>query len=210
MAKKPAAEVEPIRTLDELAKIVGRNKGTVSRWLKRTDWTFGRWPWPRRLVPDILRWAAAHLRDRSDVAPAGEAAAEEGGGQAGGDGGDGSPAGARPAAGTIYELKQRKLAAEVRKLEAQADQAQTSMAKERGDLLDADDVEMRWARVGATIRSGFENLASEVVGHALTRGMPQASAVAFHRQVDAAVDRVLQKLSEDDDGDAEDDEDGEA
>jgi hypothetical protein len=108
----------------------------------------------------------------------------------------------------LYSLKGQKLAAEVRKLVAQANHAETALAKERGRLLDADDVEVKWARVGAAIRNGFENLASELVGYALTHGMPQTSAPAFHQQIDAAVDRVLRKLSEGDDGEAEDDEGG--
>jgi predicted DNA-binding transcriptional regulator AlpA len=56
-----------IRTVRDLAELVGTSKSTVDRWMKRGDWPFGKFPLSRQKVPDVLRWAIGAIRDRSDV-----------------------------------------------------------------------------------------------------------------------------------------------
>ena len=189
------AKVEPIRTAAELANLVGRNRAQVGRWVARPDWTFGKAPWSRAKVPEILRWAAGHLRDRSDVKPVGAAP-------------DAKAAKPKPSGGggsDLVSLKEKKLAAEVRKLEAQAGTAETVLARERGRLMDAADVESRWVRLTTAVRNGFAAVPAELVDMAITAGLPRGGAQALTRQFDLAVGRVLSKLSGENDGDAGDD-----
>jgi hypothetical protein len=156
--------------------------GTVSRWAKRPDWPFAkRGPWPRRDVPSMLRWAADTLE--RDAGPA--------------------DAGAEGGADNTAALRKQKLQQEIRKLRANADQAETALAKERGQLLDAGEVERAWANIAVVVRNGAQNLASQVVPLALSHGMPHEAAGAFQEQVEQAVAGVLRHLSRD--GSASDD-----
>jgi phage terminase Nu1 subunit (DNA packaging protein) len=162
---------------------VDRDKSNVSRWLKRPDWPFSRTgPWQRSEVPEILRWIADSLISRESV-----------------DDEDGDD--------DYTELKKEKLRKEIRKLHAQADAAETALAKERGKLLDAADVERKWASIGAVVRNAFQNLSSQLVPLALGHGMPNEAAPQFQEQVDAAVGSILRHLS-DDDGESENTEGG--
>lgn len=108
----------------------------------------------------------------------------------------------KPAADTassdLPELKKEKLRKEIRKLHAQADAAETALAKELGKLLDAEIVERRWASIGAVVRNGFQNLSSQLVPLALSHGMPNQAAPQFQEQVDAAVAAILRRLSSND------------
>lgn len=165
--------VQPISTLRELAGFVDRDVSTVSRWTKHEAWAFGKPPWRPAQVPQILRWCAEHLR---------QAEAEQIGPVRPGD--------------VRAELKLRKLRGEVRKIEAQADTAETGLAKERGRLLAATEVEQTWSEIGATVRSGFESLASEIIPLALNAGLPHAAAPELQAGIEQAVNRILQTLSE--------------
>ena len=178
---KPATKklAKPISSLAELGKLVGRDAGTMTRWLKRDDWRFGRPPFKRSDVPKILQWAASHLRDRADVSPAGVGIKK------------------KINNGLIAELREQKLRAEVRKIEVGVQQAETLLMKEAGQLIEAASVEDAWAEVGVQIRSGFENLGAQLVGLAMTHGMPRDAASAFKMQIDAAIAGVLRKLSGD-------------
>lgn len=162
---------KPIRTLAELAELVQRDPGTVSRWAKRADWPFAKKsPWSRSDVPKILRWVADTLE--RDTRPAGDEAADE-----------------------TKTLRKQKLREEVRKLRANADQAETALAKERGKLLDADEVEAEFAAISVAIRNGFTNLSSQLVPLAMGHGMPNEAAAEFGRQTEAAINGVLRHLS---------------
>jgi phage terminase Nu1 subunit (DNA packaging protein) len=184
--KKPSAKranagkaVQPVRTLVELSELVERDAGTVSRWTKRDDWPFAkRAPWPRRDVPKILAWVADTLERDAKAEPGGD---------------------------ETKELRKQKLREEIRKLRANAEQAETALARERGDLLDAAAVAQEWGRTGALVRNGFGNLPSQILPLALGHGMPQEAAAEFTRQVEEAVNGVLRHLSrngQDDDGEA--------
>jgi hypothetical protein len=53
--------------VSELARRVGRNKSTVSRWLRRDDWPWQRrGPWPAWLADKAKAWAAALQEDRAE------------------------------------------------------------------------------------------------------------------------------------------------
>lgn len=184
--------VHPIKSLTELAELVGRNKSQITRWVRRDDWPFGSAPWPRRKVPEILNWVATNIRDRSDVksitpteaaAPAAEAVKQ-----------GRKPS---PVSDTISELKTGKLSQEVRKLRAQADTAETALAKERGALLDASKVEDEWAAVGVAIRNGFQSLGAQLTNVALSQGMPSENAPEFQTQAEASITGILRHLSRD-------------
>lgn len=183
MAKGSAnpASPQPIRTLKELAALTDRDLSTVSRWPKRDDWPFGPLPLKRSLVPKVLTYAA-DLREKQGNAKPGSGDEE------------------------TKALRKEKLREEVRKLRANADQAETALARERGVLVEAAAVESEWAGVGVVVRNGFQNLASQLVPLALTHGMPQEAAATFQQQIEEAVAGVLRHLSRD--GKTDDDDDG--
>jgi hypothetical protein len=173
---KPSSKVGNIPTLEALAALVERDISTVSRWTKRPDWTFPRKaPWSPVMVPQILRWVADVL-----LPPTIEHGKPSDGGGAGDE---------------MKELRKKKLREETRKLHAQADQAETQLARERGKLLDADSVEQEWASIGSVVRNDFQNLSSQIVPLALNHGMPNESAATFGQEVEAAVGGILKRLS---------------
>jgi hypothetical protein len=178
MGAKGNSSPKPIRTLGELSGLVERDPGTVSRWTKRDDWPFAKKaPWSRGDVPKILRWVADTLE--RDTRP---------------DRGEGDD----ESADDTKALRKQKLREEVRKLRANADQAETALAKERGSLIDAGEVEQKWAATAVVVRNGFTNLASQLVPLALGHGMPAEAAAAFGQQVNEAVNGVLRHLSKGD------------
>jgi hypothetical protein len=159
-----------IESTFDLARLVGRERSTVTRWLQRDDWPFPkRPPWQRSLVPKIMRWIADTLIVRESSGVQGN---EE-----------------------LTALKKQKLEEEIRKLSTQADASEAALARERGTLMDADDVEAEWANVCAMIRRGFQNLASQLVPLALTHGMPHEAAPEFQQQAEAIVAAILQVMS---------------
>jgi hypothetical protein len=168
------------RSVRDLAKAVEKSHTAVGKWVKRADWPFSRKPpWKRDQLPAIMRWAADTLAPNTHADPADDQA-------------DNTAA-----------LRRQKLQQEIRKLRANADQAETALAKERGQLLDAGEVERAWANIAVVVRNGAQNLASQVVPLALSHGMPHEAAGAFQEQVEQAVAGVLRHLSRD--GSASDD-----
>lgn len=159
--------------MKELAALVEKDNGTVSRWLRRPDWPFPRKaPWKPAVVPEILRWVADNLRPPTiDIEPG------------------------KPKGGRLTELREEKLTEEIRKLRAQANTFETAYARECGKLLDAPVVEQEWAGIGAVVRSGFQNLSSQLVPLALSHGMPNEAAPTFAQQVEEIVGGVLKRLS---------------
>jgi hypothetical protein len=200
-AKPKTAGPNAIGSLAELAALVERDKGTVSRWLQRPDWPFAkRPPFERTLVPKILRWVAEFLapaRDPDLPAKPGQQPA----------------AGGRDAARARHlQLREQKLQEEVRRVTAQAATLETALARERGELVEAAEVEREWAGIGATVRNAFQALPSQLVPLALAHGMPHAAAPLFQEQAAAAIAAILRRLSTDeaegrgaDDDDAGDD-----
>lgn len=174
MSRKSAtggSSVQPFRSLEELAAAVSRNKGTVSRWTKRADWPVSRTaPWSRQDVPKILEWVEGALAHEST------------GGQ-------------RLKDADLKALKLEKLREEIAKIRAQRMQAETTLARERGELMAARDVEAEWVSITAAISNGFANLPSQVVPLALSAGMPHQASAQFQEQVRAQVDAILRKLS---------------
>jgi hypothetical protein len=174
LRRKPASKVKSIASLEALAVLVERDISTVSRWTKRPDWTFPRKaPWTPVMVPQILRWVADVLLPPTV------------------DHGDGKGV----AGDELKELRKEKLRKEIRKLHAQADQAETQLARERGKLLDAASVEQEWASIGSVVRNDFQNLSSQLVPLALNHGMPNEAAAVFGQEVEAAVGGILKRLS---------------
>lgn len=160
--------------MSELADLVGRDVSQISRWLRRDDWPFGGPPWNRGTVPKVLRWVADVLERQ---APAGDSD---------GDGADDTTA-----------LRKDKLRQEIRKLRANADQAETALARERGKLMDAGAVEGEWTSIGVVVRNAFQNLGSQLVPLALSHGMPNEAAAVYGQQVDETVGGILRHLSRD-------------
>lgn len=162
-----------IPTIRELAKLVEKDTGTVSRWLKRPDWTFDRkGPWKPEIVPEILRWVANNLRAPTI---------------------DHDPG--KPKGGRLTELREEKLTEEIRKLRAQANTFEAAYARECGKLLDAPAVEQEWASIGSVVRNDFQNLSSQLVPLALNHGMPNEAAATFGQQVEEVVLGILKRLS---------------
>lgn len=185
--KSASAKEFPIRTAEELSLLVGRSKPTLSRWMRRAEWNFGKPPWERNLLPRMMRWIADHIG----------ASAEKitGTGMSG-----------RPVDVEGRDLRLSKARQEIRKLSAAADDAETTRARNRGELLKAADVESEWASVGAKVRNAFQNLGSQLVPLALAHGMPHQHAAEFQNQIEQSVSGILRILSSD--GRIQDNEDG--
>ncbi len=109
----------------------------------------------------------------------------------------------------LSALRIEKLQEEIGKIRANRRQAETALARERGSLVDAANVETDWAGVGAWINNAFANLPSQLVPLALNHGMPHQAAAMFQEQMAAAVTAILRKLSIGSPA-TEDDEDGPA
>lgn len=159
-------------TKAELAVAVGVHPMQITRWARRADWNFPRNPpWPATIVGKIQRWAADTLEKKGPMS------------------------GARDESPETKALRGDKLAAEVRKLRAQADQSEDERDKHRGRLMLADEVEAEWTKAGNVVRNGFANLSSQLVPLALSHGMPQEAAGEFGRQIDESVNGILRILS---------------
>jgi phage terminase Nu1 subunit (DNA packaging protein) len=181
--KNGARKTRNHATLREFAEALGVPLTTLSGWTKHPLWKWDRKaPWPAAAVPDVLRWAADTLEK-------------------------GRPARDPDKITKTQELRDEKLRQEIRKLRANAEQAETALARERGALLDAADVEREWASIGVVVRNAIENLPSQVLPLALTHGMPQEASGRFQAQVEELVSGVLRHLSGD--PGSEDDEAGE-
>jgi phage terminase Nu1 subunit (DNA packaging protein) len=133
---------EKIESLRQLAKLVNRSAGQVSRWMKDERWPFAKKsPWYPDQVPKILRWVAEHLRETT-------------GGQVG-------EAAVIPRS-RLTELKEKKLEAEIRKLEAQADAAEVDLDRAAGDLLPANDVRLAMSGFALTVKNGLSSLPTQL------------------------------------------------
>lgn len=66
--------MKQITTITELAKRVGRNKSSVSRWIGRDDWPFGRGPWKPAAVAKVKAWMTDCLQERFGADPEADAA----------------------------------------------------------------------------------------------------------------------------------------
>jgi hypothetical protein len=144
--------------------------------MRRNDWTFGRPPWPPETVALILQWVALVLAPEDVAQPDDEG----------------------PSLRSVSELsalKEEKLRREIRKITAAAELLITQLARERGKLLDAAEVEREWTLVGIRIRNAFANLPSQLLPLALTHGMPHEAAAAFEQQTTEIVRGILRVLS---------------
>jgi hypothetical protein len=168
---------DEVKSAKELAELAGRSAQTGINWINRSDWPFGKPPWPRTKTPEMLRWVAEHLRPPR---PAGMSVEE--------------PADDSVNPSNVLKLKYAKLRQEVRRLHAMADQAETALAKERSQLLDASGVEQEWAGIGNVVRNGFQNLASQVIPLALSHGMPNEAAPEFQSQIEELIHGILRRL----------------
>jgi hypothetical protein len=170
----PKVTGKPIQTQTELAKLVDKNPAQITRWIRDHRWTFARKPpWPRSDLPKILNWVANTLRDESE-------------------------AGAKKAAAKSSkraDLQERKLVQEIRKLKAMADTAETALAKERGELYDAAEIEQAWASVAVVVRNGLQTIGQRIVDHAMNHGMPLEAAAEFGQRVDEEIAGALRHLS---------------
>lgn len=97
--------------------------------------------------------------------------------------------------GAHPELRREKLEQEIRKLRAQADQAELERDGRLAQLISAADVDAEWASVGAMIRNAFAPLAAQLVGLAISHGLPQEAAPEFQRQIEEAIAGILRVLN---------------
>jgi len=160
-----------IATQAALAKALGCKQPQVSGYIRRKDWPFGKGPWKPGQIPAIQRWRADNLKP-------------------------GAPE--KPKAGDTRtsKLREEKLDAEVRKLRAQADEAETALARERGKLIPVEEVKAEWTKIGQRIRNELQNLASSIVPDALTLGMPMQAAAEFQMKCEAKILGVLRAMSD--------------
>jgi gas vesicle protein len=183
--KKPShnqRSTRHLQTLRELADACGSKVPTVSGWIRKPWWKWSkRAPWSRSIVPEINRAAADALEENRGGRPSDPESAE-----------------------STKELRDEKLRQEIRKLRANADQAETALSKERGALLLASDVEREWASVGVLVRNAVENLPSQIVPLALTHGMPHEAAATLQAQMEELISGVLRHLSKNEFEESED------
>lgn len=157
----------PLQTLAEFATALDAPISTVSGWTKHALWQWPkRAPWPRQIVPDVLRWAASELEK-------------------------GRPAKDPATLTGTQKLRDEKLRQEIRKLRANADQAETALAKERGALHDADQCEEEAVRRATLYRNALQNIPMQVVSVALASGMPHEGAPTFQKQIEELVNGCL-------------------
>lgn len=161
-----------ITTQAQLAKQLGVNQSNLSRLVRRADWPFGKGPWKRSQIPPMHRWRADHLKPGAPEKPKPENASR------------------------VSHLRESKLDAEVRKLNAQADEAETQLQRERKKLVPIADVAREWERIGQRIRNDLQNFASSIVPDALTLGMPMQAASEFQEKVQAKIAAVLRVMSD--------------
>lgn len=174
MAKKNRVVREKLlKSVRELAAGLGQSPSTVQGWIKHERWAWERRaPWGQGDVPEMLRWAASNLER-------GKLASGEGG----------------TVKGTSKDLRDEKLRQEIRKLRAQADQAETALAKERGDLHAADACEEEAVKRAGLIRTAMQNIPTQVVTLAISQGMPHAAAPQYQRQVEELISGTLRHLA---------------
>ncbi len=171
--KKGVQQSRAIRTLAEFAAALKTPEATVRGWVRHDAWAFNRKsPWSRDIVPGVLNWAADTLeRGRK-------------------------PNDAKPTApGSSKDLRDEKLRQEIRKLRANADQAETALGVERGKLHDADQCEEEAVRRASLYRNAVQNVPMQVVSMALSAGLPHEAAPAFQKQVDELLNGCLRYTS---------------
>lgn len=161
-----------IGSLAELARHVGRNRGTVLRWTRRADWPFGDPPWSLTVISEAARWAALHLQHRLD---------------------DRSAVGVAEDA-DIVALKMEKLRKEIRKLHAQADLAEAEAKRFIGGLVAAGEVETEWVAITGRLRAAFDVTPAAITELATAAGMPKEYGAEFRQQVEEAIAGVLSRL----------------
>lgn len=161
-----------ITTQTGLAKALGCKQPQVSGYVRRSDWKFGKGPWKRSQIPLIQRWRADNLKPGAPEKPKPENA------------------------GRVSELREGKLNAEVRKLNAQADEAETQLLRERKKLVPIGEVVAEWERIGQRIRNDLQNFGSSIVPDALTLGMPMQAAAEFTEKVQAKITAILRVMSD--------------
>jgi len=153
-AKKSSTKehLDSIKTRSELAKLMGRHKSQVTRWLQRDDWAFSKTgPWPRADLPSMLRWAADVLARPKET----EGDASE----------DGD---------SLAALKRQKLEQQVRKLRISADNEEMRNRRERASVIDRHLIEPALMRLADVLRSAgdaltrrFGNEAAEMLTNTL-------------------------------------------
>ena len=159
---------QQITTLRAFGEALNVPLTTASGWTKHPTWKWSKKaPWSGEIVPDVLRWAAESLEKGRPSKPS----------------------------GSTQQLRDEKLKQEIRKLRANADQAETALAKERGALHDADECEEEATRRATLIRNGTQNIAPQAVSLALSHGMPHEAAPQFQKQLEALVNGCLRYLS---------------
>lgn len=174
LKRKTKATGRVIASARELAATVGRSHTAIQKWLKRDDFPFSRsGPWQADEVPALLRWAADNLKS---------------GGQ--------DEKGTFPRGGGVTkDLRDEKLRQEIRKLRAQADQAETELERERGKLHDADACEEEQVRAFSLVRTAMQNLPAQLVSQAISDGLPHAAAPGFQRKAEEMIKGCLRHLA---------------
>lgn len=128
MAKKTAP---PIRTQDELAVLLDRDKAQISRYIRHESWPFAkRAPWSRAEVPKMLRWMA----DTLESVEAPESGEE------------------------LKALRKQKLKEETRKLHHQANAAEIEYERTRGNVVGVDEMRRRMVKVAGVYVSQLQGI----------------------------------------------------
>jgi hypothetical protein len=168
---RKSRKAKPFRTLTEFAAALKTPITTVSGWTRHDRWRWNRkGPWTREDVPAVLDWAADELER-------------------------GRPSKPTPSGDEIKNLRRQKLEQEVRKLRAHADQAETALARERGELHDADECEEEAVRRATLLKNGVQNIPPQAVSLALAQGMPHEAAPTFQKQIEELVNGCLRYLA---------------
>ena len=134
--RKPAAKYT---TAAAFSKALGISEGGLSQLRRRDDCPIaGNPPWTSPDVASVLRWREENLK--ADAAKLDHHTADAG----------------------TKGLRKKKLEQEIRKIRAQADSAELTVHREKGKLLDADDVEAGIIERIHAIRSAMQSAGSRL------------------------------------------------
>ncbi|HEX4796178.1 MAG TPA: hypothetical protein VH370_20480 [Humisphaera sp.] len=92
----------------------------------------------------------------------------------------------------LQPLRATKLREQVRQIRAQADAAETQLARERAALHDREECRLESIRRARLYRRGVAGVAGQAAELAVTCGLPAGAAAKLQREVQGIIDRALQ------------------
>jgi len=160
-------KISPSVNISQLAKELGRSRRSARRYMEHPDWPFGQGPWKRSQLAEILRWAAATVRSKADA----------------------------PSMDPFQnEQNEKKLAAQVRLMEARLQAAQAALERDKAMVVPVEEVNTEWQAIGAFVCGRIQPLERAISAIAIKHGMP-APSPSFSEEVRGMISDALVPLS---------------